>query len=386
MGHRSRRYRRAPLADPEHLAKLKEGVEAWNKWRDEKPGVKADVDGANLSGAKLSDANLSGANLNGANLSDANLSGANLSDANLNGADLSGAYVGGADLSGAKLNGADLRGTTLSGANLSGATLTSAVSIGTAWVSVDLSEAEGLEQINHWGASTVGTDTLKRSRGRVPAAFLRGCGLTDWEIENVKLYDSCLREDQRIDIVYEIVRLQGSQPIMFHSVFISYSTADEAFATKLHGDLQDAGVRCWFAPHDMATGKKVHEQIDRAIQVQDRLLLILSEASMASEWVKTEIANARAKEREQKRQVLFPIGLVPFGEIRKWKNFDADMGKDSAREIREYFIPDFSNWKDEDVYSLVFERLLKDLRAVDEPRDVQQLPGSGAHGGPGVGL
>ena len=30
--------------------------------------------------------------------------------------------------------------------------------------------------------------------------------------------------------------------------------------------------------------------------------------------------------------------------------FDADPGIDSAREIREYFIPDFSNWKDHDSY------------------------------------
>jgi hypothetical protein len=87
---------------------------------------------------------------------------------------------------------------------------------------------------------------------------------------------------------------------------------------------------------------------------------------MSSEWVKTEIANARAKEREQKRQVLFPIALVSFDDIRRWKCFDADMGKDSAREVREYFIPDFSKWNDEKAYKSAFERLLKDLRARDE--------------------
>jgi hypothetical protein len=38
-------------------------------------------------------------------------------------------------------------------------------------------------------------------------------------------------------------------------------------------------------------------------------------------------------------------------------------GKDSAREIREYFIPDFSNWKDHDSYQEAFQRLLSDLRA-----------------------
>ena len=40
-------------------------------------------------------------------------------------------------------------------------------------------------------------------------------------------------------------------------------------------------------------------------------------------------------------------------------------GKDSAREIREYFIPDFSNWKDYDSYQEAFKRLISDLKAPD---------------------
>jgi hypothetical protein len=61
--------------------------------------------------------------------------------------------------------------------------------------------------------------------------------------------------------------------------------------------------------------------------------------------------------------MLFPITLVPFDRIKSWKLLDADIGIDSAREIREYFIPDFSDWKDHDSYSKAFERLLRDLKA-----------------------
>ena len=64
---------------------------------------------------------------------------------------------------------------------------------------------------------------------------------------------------------------------------------------------------------------------------------------MTSEWVSTEIAQARKKDVTQKRQVLFPISIVLFKEIESWELFDADRGKDSAREIREYFIPDFKH-------------------------------------------
>jgi len=97
---------------------------------------------------------------------------------------------------------------------------------------------------------------------------------------------------------------------------------------------------------------KIHEQIDEAIRLHDRLLLILSEHSMNSEWVKTEIAKARKREVKEGKRVLFLVRLVGFERLRDWECFDGDTGKDSAREIREYFIPDFSNWKDHDSYQL----------------------------------
>ena len=153
----------------------------------------------------------------------------------------------------------------------------------------------------------------------------------------------------------------------YYSV-LSPHPLDQAFAEQLYADLQNKNVRCWFAPHDIQGGKKIHEQIDEAIRKYERLLLILSEASMNSEWVKTEIANARQKELAQGGRVLFPITLVPFETVKKWKNFDADTGKDSAREIREYYIPDFSDWKSHDKYQDAFERLLKDLKAEEQKR------------------
>ena len=122
----------------------------------------------------------------------------------------------------------------------------------------------------------------------------------------------------------------NSAEARFHSCFISYSTANQDFAGRLFADLQNNGVRCWFAPHDIRGGKKLHEQIDEAIRVYDRLLLILSDHSMSSEWVKTEIANARQREIREKHQMLFPISVVPFERVKEWKAFDADTGKDSA--------------------------------------------------------
>jgi hypothetical protein len=84
---------------------------------------------------------------------------------------------------------------------------------------------------------------------------------------------------------------------------------------------------------------------------------------MKSEWVMTEIRKARKAETREKRRKLFPIRLVDFETIKDWECFDADHGKDLAVEVREYFIPDFSNWKEHDSFEAAFSRLLRDLKA-----------------------
>jgi hypothetical protein len=336
------------MANLNQLTQLVEkGVGVWNPWRWKNPNILPDLTWANLSGANLTRADLSGADLTQADLSNANLTGAalhgaKLSRAALNGAILSGASLNDANLSDANLTEAHLYVTVLLSANLSGANLTRADLYETVFTNTNLKGAQGLDACHHFGPCSIDHRTLAAS-GPLPLSFLRGCGLPD----------------ELIDYLPSLL----NQAIQFYSCFLSYSSQDQAFAERLYADLQSKNVRCWFAPHNMQGGKKLHEQIDEAIRVYQRLLLILSEASMNSEWVKTEIANARRKEKSERGRVLFPIALAPFETIKKWKEFDADTGKDSAREIREYFIPDFSDWKNHDKYEAAFGRLLKDLKA-----------------------
>ncbi len=153
------------------------------------------------------------------------------------------------------------------------------------------------------------------------------------------------------------------QPVQFDSCFISFSFKDEGFAKRLYSRLRDSGVRVWFAPEDIQGGMKVYDQLDQAIQVHDRLLLVLSEHSMKSQWVLTELRRALAAEAKEKRRKLFPIRLCDMASLRAWTCFDADTGKDIAVAVREYFIPDFSNWKNHDAFEAAFKRLLRDLSA-----------------------
>jgi tetratricopeptide (TPR) repeat protein len=152
-------------------------------------------------------------------------------------------------------------------------------------------------------------------------------------------------------------------PFEFYSCFISYATQDQEFAERLYADLQANNVRCWFAPHDIQAGQKLYEQIDEAIRIHEKVLLILSADSIRSEWVKTEIKKASKRQMREKKDVLFPVSLVPFNKLRKWEYWDDDLGRDLAGEIREYLIPDFSRWKDRDSYLKAFIKLLQDLQA-----------------------
>ncbi len=313
------------MANPEHVEILKRGVEVWNEWRDEHPDIRPDLIRADLGYADLHNADFSGVDLSGADLGYANLGNANLSSA---------------DLSRSVLYGADLRD-----ANLSGADFTFVIVGYTAFAGNDLSEVEGLETVRHDGPSSIGVDTLYKSGGKIPEAFLRGCGVP-------------------ADFITFIPSHFGvQQAIQFYSCFISYSTRDEEFARRLYSRMRDEKLRVWFAPEEMKGGQKLYEQIERAIQLHDRLLLVLSESSMQSEWVITEIQRARETEMKEGRRKLFPITIVEFDKVKAWRRFDADTGKDLAKEVREYFIPDFSDWKDHDAFEKAFERLLRDLRA-----------------------
>jgi hypothetical protein len=324
------------MANPEHFQILCQGVEAWNVWRAQHRNITPD-----LSNAILPDANLINANL-----TSANLTSANLTSANLGGADLINANLANANLGGATLIEADLRGANLFGADLTGAHVEGGILFETVFANTNLTDVHGLATCSHDGPSSLDHRTLAQS-GPLPLAFLRGCGLPEALIEYLP-------------------SILGA-PFQFYSCFISYSSVDEPFCRRLHEHLQNAGLRVWFAPHDIQGGRKIHEQIDQAIRVYDKLLLVLSPHSMESPWVEFEIRRARKREVAEKRRLLFPVRLVDFEAIKAWECFDADTGKDLATEIREYYIPDFTAWKEHDAFEAAVTRLLRDLKAEDRP-------------------
>jgi uncharacterized protein YjbI with pentapeptide repeats len=378
------------MANRKQLAILKQGVEVWNRWREENPGVwpdlrraeltwadlrgvdlgGVDLGGAALAWANLRDTDLGRADLGNAGLGGADLGNASLRDANFLGADLSEARLMGADLSRARLIGAHLVGADLVGADLCEADLSRAHLIrahfsmadldfmvisladlgvaglgvadftgarvgGTVFGDLDLSLVKGLETVRHSGPSIIGIDTIYKSHGKIPEAFLRGCGVPDNFIEYVG-------------------SLTG-KAFEYYSCFISYSTKDESFAQRLHNDLQGQGVRCWFAPEDMKIGDKIRDRIDQSIRIHDKLMIVLSEHSINSSWVEAEVETALEEEDKRKQTVLFPIRLdeAVMQTGQAW----------AAHIRRTRHIGDFTEWEHHPSYQQAFTRLLRDLKA-----------------------
>ena len=381
------------MANLEHVAILKEGVRNWNLWRQQYADVTPDLSFADLSGLNLGaqtsnappinfmgvnlrsanleksrleyawieDADLSGANLKYADLDVARMSRANLSNADLRHTsllsefdDLSGiTELGGANLSNANFSFARLRDVDLSFANLTGTTFygtslrmsafSNTTLCETVFANVDLTNAHGFETCKHLGPSYIDASSM-RSAGELPINFLRGCGIPEDQIS----FDETNSPTAKMDITKK-----------YYSTFISFSTEDMEFVERLHADLQDRGVRCWFAPKDMDYGAKMRPTIDLAIGQHEKLLLVLSKNSIGSQWVDQEVEKALEKERtnasdvEKDNLVLFPINIDDnvFAANSGWASY--------IRNSRN--IGDFSEWKNYDSYKLSFQRLLCSL-------------------------
>ena len=277
--------------------------------------------GANLRGADLRGANLAGINLDGATLSEANLSGADLTNANLDRSNLDRVNFTGANLTGASFNGANLSRTNLSEATLNAADFYEAVLndvvtgdadfnnciIGyTVFQNCAMDGAQGLDSVRHDAPSTIGLDTLLRSRGALPHSFILGSGIP---VAVAGIQDSV-----------------ADAPVTTLEVHISCANEDIAFARRLEDNLRDQGVRTWVFAEGFRGNPLVdrrassgEEEVERWVRHYDRLIVVCSAASLDSETVRNDITAAQEFENTNDRWTMFLVdadGVMEAGRVR----------------------------------------------------------------------
>jgi hypothetical protein len=116
-------------------------------------------------------------------------------------------------------------------------------------------------------------------------------------------------------------------------IFISYSHKDKLFVDHLAIQLVRRNVNIWLDRWELSVGDSLVEKVQEAVDGASALLVILSKASVASEWCKKELSAGLLRELEEKRVVVMPVMLedceVPvFARGKMFADFrdDFDVG------------------------------------------------------------
>jgi uncharacterized protein YjbI with pentapeptide repeats len=280
----------------------------------------ANLRGANLTGANLEQANLDAAILSGANLTGASLRRANLTRVNLTGADLTDADLTEANFSGAALNRSNLNRANLKETDFYEAVLNDVSTVGsrfagaifgyTVFQNCDLSQATDLDKGRHDAPSTVGIDTVFRSYGKIPEAFLSGIGAPGEILSFLRTLD-------------ESATLGGE-------CHISCAEADISFAEELRDHLRAQGVRSWVFAENYRGNALVdrrstseEEEIERWVRHYDRLIVVCSQAGLDSEVVRTDMTQAKDLQQSRDQWLVYladPDGTLDQPRARAARN------------------------------------------------------------------
>lgn len=326
--------------------------------RQRLPSGTFDLHGVSLASLDLSGAAMYAMELVGApkiagalarlNLRIVEPSGGDFVDTNLTGAVFSGATIVRADFSNANLSRAVFVRTHFIRCRFDKARMSGARFGNTSFTDCPtLHHATGLEELEHVGPTALDQETLRCCVGKLPYAFLLSSGYKKKEV-------IALRE------LY-------AKKITYSSCFISYVRGDHGFADHLRRALLKAGISCWQDTHDMHGGDHWRGQIYDAIKRHDKLVLICSSESLVRPAVVEEILEAIDRERDTRRQKLFPIRLDDYvlgdeiSGVAKTKVARGEWRANWLDYIRSYHIPDFSGWRSPKDFKAEFGKLTKAL-------------------------
>ena len=92
-----------------------------------------------------------------------------------------------------------------------------------------------------------------------------------------------------------------------NSVFISYTHKDKRFVERMARDLRSLGCEVWLDEWRIKVGDSLLKEVGKAIREAKWMVLVLSPAAVASEWVNAELRNALARELKEKNVFVLTV-------------------------------------------------------------------------------
>lgn len=108
-----------------------------------------------------------------------------------------------------------------------------------------------------------------------------------------------------LDSIYGVPTSSG--PMDRPTVFLSHSSKDKPFVSRLATDLKSQGVPVWYDQWELKVGDSLSERIERGISQSGWLALVISKNSASSDWVQKELRAAQARELRDKSVFVLPI-------------------------------------------------------------------------------
>lgn len=96
-------------------------------------------------------------------------------------------------------------------------------------------------------------------------------------------------------------------------VFISYSSKDEALATKIVASLEDAGLDAWFNKREIMPGDNWAEKIAQGLKESNAMVVLVTADAMESDAVRNDISYALSEKAFRKR--LIPVLVGDSGDF-----------------------------------------------------------------------
>lgn len=115
-------------------------------------------------------------------------------------------------------------------------------------------------------------------------------------------------------------------------VFISYSHVDRDFVNNLGIQLSRHKTRVWIDKWELNVGDSITDRIQDAIKGSEAILIVLSKASIESDWCRKELSYGIIRELEEKRVIVLPVliedcDIPPFLKDKLYADFRTNFDK-----------------------------------------------------------